>query len=164
VGRLRHSGAYRLPGVEPSSDPRTGESLDAIERWSGLLVPAAVREWYGAPGLAERLGEAAGGIDHLARAAGDADGRPGLLPPGRPTAAAAVAVPAGTVVRPAGALIAGADDPPVRLIDPDDFEPPRRPYAESFSEYVGTAIRDARHASRRLLVGGQRAMRHDLSI
>jgi hypothetical protein len=140
-----HASSYQMMGIRSSWDSHAAASMDALERWSGFHVPAAVREWHVVPGAAAwlarrrgnvavasgRLGAPVGGIDYLARGllVTETDGqnccrwvvrlRP--LPPRYEPE------PLFDLPEAATTIAAVEDDPPVWIVDPDDVEsPPRR--------------------------------------
>lgn len=143
-------------GLQPMLDPVVSAAIDALERRSGLRVPAAVREWYAVRGasawLCERrgnhlvsahdLGAPLNGVDYLERRrlATETDCqfccrwvvRLPLTSDGTP--------PLFPLPEPSPADL---DDPPVFLVDPEDADSHEDRYADRFTTYVLTSVWDA---------------------
>ena len=151
-----HADAYRVMNLKPTLDPQLGGTIDALERGSGLRVPASVREWYSVPGAtawlahnrrnifvsAGQLGDPLRGADYLAsgRLVTETDCQYCCrwivqLRPASPDAEPLVPIPETTTTP--------DDDPPVFLVDPEAPDSVADLYADRFSTYVLTSVWDA---------------------
>lgn len=127
-------------GLTPSLDQRAVAAIEALERGSGLRVPAAVREWYCVSTAVDWLGDRRGNFlvasHELGQPVDDIDylARGQLVTETDCQFCCRWAV---EIVRDA------ADDPPVWLIDPMDGDPFTERYADRFTDYVLTSVWDA---------------------
>ncbi len=143
-------------GLQPVLDPGVTAVIDALERRSGLRVPAAVREWYEVRGASEWLAQRRGnflvsahdlgtplnGVDYLRRGrlATETDCqfccrwvlRLPLAPDGT--------LPLFPLPQPSSVEF---DDPAVFLVDPEHADSHEDRYADRFTTYVLTSVWDA---------------------
>ncbi|WP_204015006.1 hypothetical protein [Virgisporangium aurantiacum] len=131
-------------------------AIDALERRSGLRVPAAVREWYAvrdaSAWLRERrgnvlvdahdLGRPLNGVDYLGRGrlATETDCQFCCRWVVRLPAARDGTQPLFPLPQPSPVEV---DDPPVFLVDPEDADSHEDRYADRFTTYVLTSVWDA---------------------
>jgi hypothetical protein len=145
-----HADAYRLLGIEPTTDPALSAHLGAVERRLGRQVPAAVREWFTTTGAAawladrrgnfmvssDRLGEPIDDVDHVSRGelAVETDCQ----------YCCRWVVRLSTLDHSEGSnQPLPYEDPAVDLVDPEGKDQLVQRYADRFSEYVLTSVWDA---------------------
>lgn len=145
-----HADAYRLMGIEPTTDPALSAHVYPVERRLGRQLPGSVREWFTTPGAvswladrrgnfmvsSEQLGEPLDGVDHVSRdeLAVETDCQY--------CCRWVVRLPALDQIDGTNQPVALAD-PTVDLVDPEGKDQLVQRYADRFSEYVLTSVWDA---------------------